>query len=239
MLARPERNPYSCGMSEAPEQTPEIVVGRTVFQDFGENCWLIGHTRTKEAICIDPGGDAEQVLDLARQMGLTIKVIAPSHGHIDHIAGVGSLRQRIEAPVLIHPGDIEMLRYAKDMGARWGMQVDDPGEPDGLLAEGDDIEVDGLKLRVLHTPGHTQGSICFYVDGVVFAGDTLFAGSIGRTDLPGGDYEQEMASICDRLLALPDDTLVLPGHMDQTTIGHERQRNPYVRMELERRAGEE
>jgi glyoxylase-like metal-dependent hydrolase (beta-lactamase superfamily II) len=89
---------------------------------------------------------------------------------------------------------------------------------------------------VLHTPGHTQGSVCFYANGVLFAGDTLFAGSIGRTDLPGGDYDQEMASIVERLLELPDDTIVLPGHMDQTTIGHERQRNPYVRMELEKRS---
>jgi glyoxylase-like metal-dependent hydrolase (beta-lactamase superfamily II) len=118
-----------------------------------------------------------------------------------------------------------------------GIDIPNPPEPDALLADGDAIDIDGLSLRVLHTPGHTQGSVCFYANGVLFAGDTLFAGSIGRTDLPGGDYDQEMASICDRLLALPDDTIVLPGHMQQTTIGHERQRNPYVRMELAKRAG--
>jgi glyoxylase-like metal-dependent hydrolase (beta-lactamase superfamily II) len=100
----------------------------------------------------------------------------------------------------------------------------------------DEIDLDGLKLQVLHTPGHTPGSVCFYANDVVFAGDTLFQGSIGRTDLPGGDQDQEMASIVERLLVLPDETIVLPGHMDQTTIGRERQRNPFVRLELERRA---
>jgi glyoxylase-like metal-dependent hydrolase (beta-lactamase superfamily II) len=214
----------------------EIVVGRTVFLDFQENCWLIGHTRTREAICIDPGGSSNQVVDLARQMGLDIKLIVASHGHIDHIAGIGSLRQATGAPVVMHEGDLAMLTYAREMGARWGMQVEEPGAPDRIVADGSPIDVGSLRLKVLHTPGHTPGSICFYIDGVVFAGDTLFAGSIGRTDLPGGDLEQELTSICDRLLALPDETLVLPGHMEQTTIGHERQRNPYVRMELERRA---
>lgn len=220
------------------EAISEVVIGRTVFLEFGENCWLIGNTRSKEAICIDPGGEPTQILDLAKQMGLAIKFIANSHGHIDHIAGVGGLREATGAKVLMHAGDVEMLRHAKDMGARFGMQVEDPGDPDALLIDLDAIDVDGLKLQVLHTPGHTQGSICFYVPGVVFAGDTLFNGSIGRTDLPGGDMEQEMASICDRLLALPDETLVLPGHMEQTTIGQERQRNPYIRMELARRSGE-
>ncbi len=218
-------------------QLSEIVVGRTVFLEFQENCWLIGHTRTKEAVCIDPGGKAEQVLDLAGQMGLTIKVIASSHGHIDHIAGIGALRKQVDARVLSHAGDVEMFKYAVDMGARWGMQIEDPGDPDGLFDDGDDIDIDGLKLRVLHTPGHTPGSVCFYTAGIVFAGDTLFAGSVGRTDLPGGNQEQEMDSICNRLLALPDETIVLPGHMDQTTIGEERRRNPYVRQALAERSG--
>lgn len=219
------------------EQLSEVVVGRTVFLEFQENCWLIGHTRTKEAVCIDPGGKAEQVLDLARQMGLTIKAIASSHGHIDHIAGIGALRNQVDAKVLAHAGDLEMFTHAVDMAARWGMQIDDPGRPDAFFADGDDIEVAGLKLQVLHTPGHTPGSVCFYTPGLVFAGDTLFAGSIGRTDLPGGDQEQELDSICNRLLALPDDTAVLPGHMDTTTIGEERRRNPYVRLALAERGG--
>ena len=114
--------------------------------------------------------------------------------------------------------------------------IEGPPEPDQALADLDEIDIDGLKLRVFHTPGHTPGSVCFYAEGVVFSGDTLFAGSVGRTDLPGGDMDQEMTSIIDRLLVLPDDTIVLPGHMDQTTIGQERQRNAYVRLALAERA---
>jgi glyoxylase-like metal-dependent hydrolase (beta-lactamase superfamily II) len=114
--------------------------------------------------------------------------------------------------------------------------VPGPPDPDKDLADNDEIDIDGLKVRVFHTPGHTPGSVCFYADGVVFAGDTLFNGSVGRTDLPGGDMDQEMNSIIDRLLVLPDDTIVLPGHMEQTTIGQERQRNAYVRMALAQRA---
>lgn len=237
MLAGSTGKPYAAAMDEqAAENVSEIAIGRTVFLEFGENCWLIGNTRSKEAICVDPGGKPEQILDLAKQMGMTIKYIVNSHGHIDHIAGVGGLRRETGAKVLMHGADIDMMRNAKDMGLRFGMEVEDPGDPDALVQDLDSVDVEGLKLQVLYTPGHTQGSICFYVPGVVFAGDTLFAGSIGRTDLPGGDMDQEMASICDRLLALPDETLVLPGHMEQTTIGQERQRNPYVRMELARRA---
>jgi glyoxylase-like metal-dependent hydrolase (beta-lactamase superfamily II) len=173
---------------------------------------------------------------MARDMGVTIKYIANSHAHIDHVLGVRAVREATGAQFLLHPGDLEILRGTATMASRWmGGSVENPPDPDAFLADGDSIDVDGLKLQVLHTPGHTQGSVCFYANGVVFAGDTLFAGSIGRTDLPGGDYDQEMASIVDRLLALPDDTIVLPGHMDQTTIGHERQRNPYVRMELQKR----
>lgn len=225
-------------MSNPDAAVFEIVVGRTVFLEFGENCWLVGHAGSKDALCVDPGGAAGQILDLAGQMGLRIKYIANSHGHIDHVAGVGALRRETGAKMLMHPGDIDMLRGAKEMGLRFGMpNVEDPGEPDAFLADLDEIDIDGMKIQVLHTPGHTQGSVCFYSNGVLFAGDTLFAGSIGRTDLPGGDLDQEMSSICDRLLALPDETIVLPGHMEQTTIGDERARNPYVRMELAKRAG--
>jgi glyoxylase-like metal-dependent hydrolase (beta-lactamase superfamily II) len=177
---------------------------------------------------------------MARDMGVTVKFIANSHAHIDHILGVGAIREATGARFLLHPGDVELARNTAASAKNWmGIDLPNPPEPDALLADNDDIDVDGLKLKVLHTPGHTQGSVCFLANGIVFAGDTLFAGSIGRTDLPGGDYDQEMASIVERLLALPDETIVLPGHMDQTTIGQERLRNPYVRMELAKRAGED
>jgi glyoxylase-like metal-dependent hydrolase (beta-lactamase superfamily II) len=214
----------------------EVMVRGIVVGAFQENCWVIGNRRTGEAVCVDPGDEPGEILAMAREMGVRIKLIANSHGHIDHVLGVAGIREATGARFLLHPGDADLVRTTSESAKRWmGAEIPNPPPPDQVLADGDDIDVDGLKLTVIHTPGHTPGSVCFYVNGVLFAGDTLFAGSIGRTDLPGGDYDQEMGSIVERLLALPDDTIVLPGHMDQTTVGQERQRNPYVRMELERR----
>ncbi len=215
----------------------EIIVRGIVVGSFQENCWVIGNRRTGEAICVDPGGEADEVLAMARDMGVRIKYIANSHAHIDHILGVGAIREATGANFLLHPGDLALARETSAMAKRlMGLDIPNPPDPDAFLDDGDEIDIDGLKLTVLYTPGHTRGSVCFYANGIVFAGDTLFQGSIGRTDLPGGDYDEEMASIVERLLLLPDETIVLPGHMDQTTIGHERQRNPYVRMELAKRA---
>lgn len=224
-------------MSES-KSVSEVIVRGIVVGSFQENCWVIGNRRTGEAICVDPGDEPEEVMAMARDMGVRIKYIANSHAHIDHILGVGPIREATGAKFLLHAGDLELARNTASM-AKGLMRIDvpNPPDPDAFLDDGDEIDVDGLKLKVLYTPGHTRGSVCFYANGIVFAGDTLFQGSIGRTDLPGGDYEEEMASIVDRLLLLPDDTVVLPGHMDQTTIGQERQRNPYVRMELAKRAG--
>ncbi len=224
-------------MSDSDPAVNETIIRGIVVGSFQENCWIIGNRRTGEAICVDPGDEAPEILAMARDMGVTIKYIANSHAHIDHILGVREVREATGARFLLHPGDVEMARNTAAMAKSWmGADIQNPPEPDALLADADDIDIDGLKLTVLHTPGHTPGSVCFYANGVVFAGDTLFNGSIGRTDLPGGDYDQEMGSIVERLLALPDDTIVLPGHMDQTTIGAERARNPYVRMELAKRA---
>lgn len=222
----------------ADPKVNETIVRGIVVGSFAENCWVIGNRRTGEAICVDPGDQPDEILAMARDMGVAIKYIANSHAHIDHILGVGPVRDATGAKFLLHPEDLELARGTANSARSWmGLEIPNPPDPDAFVDDNDSIDVDGLKLTVLHTPGHTRGSVCYYAEGIVFAGDTLFAGSIGRTDLPGGDYDQEMASIVERLLALPDDTIVLPGHMQQTTIGHERQRNPYVRMELERRSG--
>ncbi len=227
-------------MSDSDPIVHETIVRGIVVGSFQENCWIIGNRRSGEGICVDPGDEAPEILAMARDMGVTIKYIANSHAHIDHVLGVRDVREATGARFLLHPGDVELARNTAAMAKSWmGADIENPPEPDGLLADADDIDIDGLTLKVLHTPGHTPGSVCFYANGVVFAGDTLFNGSIGRTDLRGGDYDQEMGSIVERLLALPDDTIVLPGHMDQTTIGAERARNPYVRMELAKRAGGE
>jgi glyoxylase-like metal-dependent hydrolase (beta-lactamase superfamily II) len=225
-------------MASSDPAVNETIVRGIVVGAFQENCWVIGNRRTGEAICVDPGDQPDEILAMARDMGVRIKYIANSHAHIDHILGVRAVKDATGAPFLLHREELELARGAAAMAQRLvGATIENPPDPDAFLEDADTIDIDGLQLKVLHTPGHTRGSVCFYADGVLFAGDTLFAGSIGRTDLPGGDYDQEMSSIVDRLLVLPDDTIVLPGHMDQTTIGHERQRNPYVRMELAKRAG--
>jgi glyoxylase-like metal-dependent hydrolase (beta-lactamase superfamily II) len=222
-------------MADEP-QVNELIVRGIVVGVFAENCWIIGNRRTREAVCIDPGDQPDEILALARDMGVEIKVIANSHAHIDHILGVRGVQVATGARFLLHPQDLEIAKSAAQTAARlMGQPVDPPPDPDGLLADGDEIDVAGVKLQVIHTPGHTQGSVSLYTEGMLFSGDTLFRGSIGRTDLPGGNYEQEMASIIDRLLSLPDDTVVLPGHMQETRIDIERQTNPFVLQELQRR----
>jgi hydroxyacylglutathione hydrolase len=223
----------------AEPQVSELMVRGIVVGVFAENCWIIGSRRTGEAIAIDPGDQAEDILHLARDMGLKIKVIANSHAHIDHVLGVRGVQEATGAKFLLHPQELAIARGSVQTAALWlGQPVEPPPEPDALLAEGDEVEVAGVKLKVMHTPGHSPGSLSFYTEGMLFSGDTLFRGSIGRTDLPGGDYRQEMSSIVDRLLELPDDTIVLPGHMQETKIGIERQANPFVLEELARRRTE-
>lgn len=220
----------------AESQVSELMVRGIVVGVFAENCWIIGSRRTREGIVIDPGDQPDDILHLARDMGLNIKIIANSHAHIDHVLGVRGVQEATGAKFLLHPHELEIARQSVQTATLWlGHPVDPPPEPDALLAEGDEVEVAGVKLKVIHTPGHTPGSVSFYTNGLLFSGDTLFCGSIGRTDLPGGDYDQEMASIVDRLLKLPDDTIVLPGHMQETKIGIERQANPFVLEELARR----
>lgn len=214
----------------------ELIVKGIVVGVFAENCWIVGSRRTGEAIAIDPGDQPQEILALAKDMGVKIKMIANSHAHIDHILGVRGVQEATGAKFLLHPGDVEIARSAASGAARMlGMQVEEPPDPDALLSDGDVVEVEGVKLTALHTPGHTPGSLSYYTEGMLFSGDTLFQGSIGRTDLPGGDYGQEMSSIVDRLLELPDETVVLPGHMQETKIGLERQTNPFVLEELQRR----
>ena len=200
-----------------------IVVGA-----FQENCWVIGNRRTGEAICVDPGDEPGEILAMARDMGVSIKYIANSHGHIDHVLGVAGVREATGAKFLLHPADAEMVRNTSESAKRWmGAEIPNPPPPDAPLADGDEIDIDGLKLHVLHTPGHTPGSVCFYANGVVFAGDTLFAGSIGRTDLPYADPEAMERSL-DAISRLDDATVVHPGHGPATTIGEEKRSNPFL-----------
>jgi len=220
------------------EVANELMVRGIVVGVFQENCWVVGNRRTGEAICIDPGDEPEEILALARDMGVRIKLIANSHAHLDHILGVHGVHSDTGSQFLLHPSDLDILRNGwRDAAVRMGLDVEHgPPDPDAFVADGDVVEVAGLRLQVITTPGHTPGSVSYYTDGLLFSGDTLFRGSIGRTDMPGGSYEEEMSSICDRLLTLPDETLVLPGHMQETSIAAEKAQNPFVLDWLQRRA---
>ena len=214
----------------------ELIIKGIVVGVFAENCWIIGSRRTGEAIAIDPGDQPEEILALARDMGVAIKLIANSHGHLDHILGVRGVRAATGARFLMHDQDLALAQGAAASAATWmGQTVEPPPDPDAFVSDGDEVDVAGVKLKVIHTPGHTPGSVSYYTEGMLFSGDTLFQGSIGRTDMPGGSQEQEMSSIVERLLALPDDTIVLPGHMNETKIGIERETNPFIRQDLSRR----
>jgi glyoxylase-like metal-dependent hydrolase (beta-lactamase superfamily II) len=224
------------------EVANELMVRGIVVGVFQENCWVVGNRRTGEAICIDPGEQPDEILALARDMGVTIKYIANSHAHVDHVLGVYGVHSGTGAKFLLHQSDLELLRTGwQGLAQRMGLDIEHgPPEPDAFVTDGDIVEVAGLRLQAITTPGHTPGSVSYYTEGMLFSGDTLFRGSIGRTDLPGGSLEQEMASICDRLLVLPDETVVLPGHMEETSIAFERAHNPFVLEWQQRmRAGEQ
>lgn len=214
----------------------EIMIRGIVVGVFQENCYVIGNRRTGEGICIDPGDQPDDIMHLARDMGVQIKLIVNSHGHIDHVMGVRGVQEATSSRFLLHPDDLWLIKDGWRSSASWlGLEIPHPPAPDALISHSDIVEVDGLSLQVIHTPGHTQGSVCFYTRGMLFSGDTLFLDSIGRTDLPGGDYPQIMESILGRLLTLPDETIVMPGHMLQSTIGQERQNNPFILQEMGRR----
>jgi hydroxyacylglutathione hydrolase len=194
------------------------------------NCSVIGDEQTREAIVIDPGDDVEQVLDLVRKHNLRVKQIVITHAHIDHVGGAMKLRKATGAPVLLNQNDYALLKML-DVQAAWlGMAPPEKVEIDQNLGHADTVKAGSLVGQVLHTPGHTEGSICLYFpdETMLIAGDTLFAGSIGRTDLPGGSFEKIIHSLHDRVLALPDETLVIPGHGPLTRIGEERESNPFL-----------
>jgi hydroxyacylglutathione hydrolase len=195
------------------------------------NCSVIGDETSREAIVVDPGDDVSEIVAILGRYGLTVKMIVITHAHIDHIGGAHKLRVLTGAPVYMHEAD-KMLSDRLDMQAGWlGMETPpDPGI-DVAAKEGDTIRAGSIEAQVLHTPGHTQGSIALYIpaESLVLAGDTLFQGSVGRTDLPGGDAAQLARSIRGKLYTLPQETTVIPGHGENTSIGDERRLNPFVR----------
>jgi hydroxyacylglutathione hydrolase len=194
------------------------------------NCSVIGDEGTREALVIDPGDDIEDVLALIRKHNLRLKQIVITHAHIDHVGGAMKLRAATGSPILLNHNDHALLQML-DAQAAW-IGVEPPGkvEIDQSLGQADLVRAGSLTAEVIHTPGHTEGSICLYfpTERKLIAGDTLFAGSIGRTDLPGGSFEKIIRSLHGKVLALPDETIVVPGHGPLTTIGDERESNPFL-----------
>lgn len=204
------------------------------------NCSILGDPETGEAIVIDPGDEVDRILEIIRHHKLKVRAIVSTHTHIDHVGGLAGLHRATGAPVLIHDADMGLYR-SLDMQARWlGVPTPETVQIRDFVKEGDTLRWGGFLARVLHTPGHTPGSISLVVESAgapggpaqkrrLIAGDTLFQGSIGRTDLPGGSFSEIMRSIHEKLLVLPDDIVVYPGHGDTTTIGSERKHNPFLR----------
>ena len=194
------------------------------------NCSILGDEASREAIVVDPGDDIPRILHLLERHQLTVKQIVITHAHIDHIAGAHRLKQLTGAPILYNQNDLPLVAMM-DVQAGWlGVATPQVSAPDESLEDADIVGVSGLSASVILTPGHTEGSLCLYLpqQNLLLAGDTLFAGSVGRTDLPGGNTAKLLASIRDRLLGLPDDTRVIPGHGEDTTIGIERRTNPFL-----------
>jgi glyoxylase-like metal-dependent hydrolase (beta-lactamase superfamily II) len=203
------------------------------------NCSIIGDIATGEALVIDPGDEVNRILELLGRHKLTVKAIVSTHAHIDHVGGLFKLRQYTGAPVMMHRDDVPLYRGMDEQAAFLGVPTPETGEVDQLLADGDVLQWGSLAAQVMHTPGHSPGSISLYVPkdagkitSVVppqlFAGDTLFAGGIGRTDLWGGSMETILDSLRGKLMQLPDETVVHPGHGPRTSIGEERQSNPFL-----------
>jgi hydroxyacylglutathione hydrolase len=194
------------------------------------NCTILGDETTGEAIVVDPGEDVSEILTRLAKHRLTLKQILVTHGHIDHVGGAASLKRVTGAPVYLNQKDLPQLEIMPAQ-ARWlGVPPPEVAPPDASAEDGLKIGLPNLPGEVLHTPGHTEGSICLYFAPLqlLLAGDTLFAGSIGRTDLPGGDPVRIIRSIHDRLLTLPDAATVIPGHGEITTIAQERELNPFL-----------
>jgi glyoxylase-like metal-dependent hydrolase (beta-lactamase superfamily II) len=191
------------------------------------NCYVLGCERTKETAVIDPGGDVDKILMTLTKDMLRCVYIINTHGHFDHTGDNKRLKEVTGAKLVIHRADAPMILHQGSNGSMWGMEVEDSPPPDSYVEERDVITFGDISLQVLHTPGHSPGGISLLSDKMVFVGDTLFAGSIGRTDLPGGDYETLIRSVKEKIFPLGDDVVIYPGHGPKTTVGRERRSNPF------------
>jgi glyoxylase-like metal-dependent hydrolase (beta-lactamase superfamily II) len=194
------------------------------------NCYIVWDRETKKAFVIDPGGDEDVIKMEVWKNSLDVEYIVNTHGHFDHVGGDAALKEALGAPIAIHGSDAGLMAEAHERGVIFGVNAPKQPAPDKLLEDGSTLKAGGLTLEVIHTPGHTPGGVCLFdrADSILFTGDTLFAGSVGRTDLEDGSYEELMESIKTRILPLSDSVRIYPGHGPDSTIGAERRNNPFI-----------
>lgn len=212
-----------------------MILGSAAEGPFQKNGYVVGCERTRTAVYIDPGDEVEQLLGFIAEQGLSVSHILLTHAHVDHVSGVAEAKRRLQAPIYLHPDDQFLYDNAERMGAMFGVAVEQPPPVDHYYDGKGPIAFGDYQIAVHHTPGHAPGAVCLAVTKTgesaapaLFAGDNLFAGSIGRTDLPGGDYGVLMKAITEVLFAFPDESIVYSGHGPETTIGRERRTNPFV-----------
>ena len=228
-------------LAQAPEAAnPEMIYVRIPVGMLQCNCLIIGDPKTHEALVVDPGDEVERILGMLGRYKLKVQAIISTHAHIDHVGGLAKMHHYTGAPVMMHSDDLPLYHGLDEQAAFLGMRTPEVTEVDHLLKEGDTLPWGNFQASVIHTPGHTPGSVSLFLpqqcgkvrlaQPQLLAGDTLFAGSIGRTDLWGGSMEQIMESLQQKLMKLPEETLVHPGHGSTTTIGEEKETNPFLRL---------
>jgi glyoxylase-like metal-dependent hydrolase (beta-lactamase superfamily II) len=192
-----------------------------------ENCAVVEHVATRTAAVVDPGDEGEAILEFLSERGLSLSLILVTHGHFDHVGAIGVLKAKTGASVFAHPADVELMGRAESHGALYGIPVDPVPPPDALVGDGDSIPFGEGAFEVRHTPGHSAGSVTYVLGGWAFVGDLIFAGSIGRTDLPGGSMPALLKSVREKIFTLGDDVVLVPGHGPDTTVGREKRGNPF------------
>jgi glyoxylase-like metal-dependent hydrolase (beta-lactamase superfamily II) len=211
-------------MTSQKLQVEPIVVGPLF-----SNCYILWDEETNQGVIIDPGDEAETILKTVKNLGIKIKYILATHGHFDHVGAVARIRKELNVEFLAHKDDLFFLEDGENAAQRWGIQIDQPPKPDHYIEDGDKIKFGKFELTVIHTPGHSPGGVSFLNNRMLFCGDTLFQGSIGRTDFRKGSFEDLAKSIKTRLYTLPDDTIVYTGHGPVTSIGDEKKYNAFIR----------
>ena len=209
-----------------------MLVERFVVGALEVNCWVVADEASREAMVVDPGDEPDRIEDWLKEQKLKARYLVCTHSHFDHVGGLPELKEATKADILLHKAELPIYERAAEMARLWGFQLEKLPKPDRFVAEGDEITVGSLRFKVWHTPGHSPGGICLVTPEAVFTGDSLFAGSVGRTDLPGGDYEALMKSL-QRLSARPDDTVVYAGHGPASRVSREKASNPFLTGEFQ------